>query len=315
MELVIGTKRWSTWSLRPWLVLKRTGTPFTETLVPLREVETFAADDQITPEEFRAYKFDVTYSLRSTVAALVGELLGLDPKGDADIAAAQAILATWDYTTKVSSRGAALAILTAQPVITAPTATSLDVSLAATRTVINWDSFSIGAGNTVQFVQPNVSSIVLNRVTGGSALFGGLDLLKARESELAEIRGREISMIFQEPMTSLNPVFTVGDQIAEVLEIHRGLGRSAALARAAELIALVGLPAPRGVVITDIWPGGPAQRAGLSAGPPRRQALARPWRARPSQRPARRPRRCADRSECSPPLAGSTRTGTRRGNW
>ncbi len=85
----------------------------------LREVETFAADDQITPEEFRAYKFDVTYSRRSNVAAFVGELLGLDPKGDADIAAAQAILATWDYTTKVSSRGAALAILTAQPVITA----------------------------------------------------------------------------------------------------------------------------------------------------------------------------------------------------
>lgn len=84
----------------------------------LRLVETFAMDDQITPEEFRAWKFDTAYSHRSSVATLVGELLALDPKGDEEIIAAQAILARWDYTTKVTSRGAALAILTAQPVIT-----------------------------------------------------------------------------------------------------------------------------------------------------------------------------------------------------
>lgn len=84
----------------------------------LREVETFAADDQITPEEFRAYKFDTTYSRRSTVAAVVGELLALDPKGNPDIVEAQGILGRWDYTTRVTSRGAALAILTAEPVLT-----------------------------------------------------------------------------------------------------------------------------------------------------------------------------------------------------
>jgi len=60
----------------------------------------------------------VTYSHRSSVAALVGELLALDPKGNADIVEAQVVLARWDYTTTVKSRGAALAILTAQPVIT-----------------------------------------------------------------------------------------------------------------------------------------------------------------------------------------------------
>jgi len=105
--------------LDPWAFSPTMGIQTNMTNRALREVETFAADDQITPEEFRAYKFDVTYSHRSNVAAFVGELLGLDPKGDADIAAAQAILAKWDYTTKVTSRGAALAILTAQPVITA----------------------------------------------------------------------------------------------------------------------------------------------------------------------------------------------------
>jgi penicillin amidase/acyl-homoserine-lactone acylase len=104
--------------LDPWAFSPTMGIQTNMTNRSLREVETFAADDQITPEEFRAYKFDVTYSHRSNVAAFVGELLGLDPKGDADIAAAQAILAKWDYTTKVTSRGAALAILTAQPVIT-----------------------------------------------------------------------------------------------------------------------------------------------------------------------------------------------------
>lgn len=75
-------------------------------------------------------------------------------------------------------------------------------------------------------------------------LFEGRDLLKANAKELREIRGRDIAMIFQEPMTSLNPVFTVGNQIIETLELHTNLRGKAARARAIELLTEVGLPDP-----------------------------------------------------------------------
>ncbi|MFD4295367.1 ABC transporter ATP-binding protein [Rhodococcus sp. NPDC058505] len=81
-----------------------------------------------------------------------------------------------------------------------------------------------------------------SRVTAGSIRFQGRDLLAASERELGAVRGNDIAMIFQEPMTSLNPVFTVGDQIAEVVRRHRGVGRKAALARAVEVLDLVGIP-------------------------------------------------------------------------
>ena len=73
-------------------------------------------------------------------------------------------------------------------------------------------------------------------------LFEGRDLAKLGEDEMSDIRGNEISMIFQEPMTSLNPVFTVGDQIAEAVELHQGLGKKDALERAVEMMRLVGIP-------------------------------------------------------------------------
>ncbi|GGH09150.1 peptide ABC transporter ATP-binding protein [Alsobacter metallidurans] len=82
------------------------------------------------------------------------------------------------------------------------------------------------------------------RVLSGAVRVGGADVLAMAPEALRAMRGDRVGMIFQEPMTSLNPVFTVGDQIAEALEIHRGLSRRQALARAAELLALVGLPAP-----------------------------------------------------------------------
>ncbi|WP_374348879.1 acylase [Phenylobacterium sp.] len=85
----------------------------------MRAQETFGADPSITAEEFAAYKFDIAYSRRSEVAALVGELTALDAKGDADILAAQKILKSWDLKTDVKNRGAALALLVAQPVLTA----------------------------------------------------------------------------------------------------------------------------------------------------------------------------------------------------
>jgi peptide/nickel transport system ATP-binding protein len=82
------------------------------------------------------------------------------------------------------------------------------------------------------------------RVSGRATFNGGVDLLSASNARIRRIRGREIAFVFQEPMTSLNPSFRVGSQIAEVLERHLGLSRRAAWARAMELLDLVRIPAP-----------------------------------------------------------------------
>ena len=77
---------------------------------------------------------------------------------------------------------------------------------------------------------------------GSKIVFEGRDLTQLDERALTRIRGNDIAMIFQEPMTSLNPVFTVGNQIAEAVRLHQGLGKRAATARAVELMRLVGIP-------------------------------------------------------------------------
>jgi peptide/nickel transport system ATP-binding protein len=79
---------------------------------------------------------------------------------------------------------------------------------------------------------------------GGQVAFGGRDLLDLGQRQMSEVRGNEISMIFQEPMTSLNPVLTVGYQIAEVIRRHQKLTRAQARARAIEMLALVRIPEP-----------------------------------------------------------------------
>ena len=78
------------------------------------------------------------------------------------------------------------------------------------------------------------------------------DLLTLRESELRHVRGNDIAMIFQEPMTSLNPVYTVGDQIAEAVRLHKGLSRKDAHAKAIEMLTKVGIPRPE--VRVDEYP-------------------------------------------------------------
>ena len=80
------------------------------------------------------------------------------------------------------------------------------------------------------------------RITTGTVMFEGEDLLKKSEAEMRNIRGARISMIFQEPMTSLNPVFTIGDQIMETLRQHQGMDRAAARRKAVELLKLVEIP-------------------------------------------------------------------------
>ncbi len=82
------------------------------------------------------------------------------------------------------------------------------------------------------------------RIAGGEMLFEGQDLVKKSEAEMRKIRGNDISMIFQEPMTSLNPVYTVGDQIAEAIQLHQHKRRSQAMKLAAEMLDLVGIPEP-----------------------------------------------------------------------
>ncbi|WP_147821566.1 ABC transporter ATP-binding protein [Salidesulfovibrio onnuriiensis] len=83
------------------------------------------------------------------------------------------------------------------------------------------------------------------RVTQGSAFYKGRDLLDMTENELRTVRGNQISMIFQEPMTALNPVFRVDDQIGEALRLHRGMGKQEAAERAVSMLELVGISNPR----------------------------------------------------------------------
>src|ERR1700675_3205803 len=100
------------------------------------------------------------------------------------------------------------------------------------------------------------------RIAGGEIIFNGRDLLKLRDEDMRRIRGNDIAMVFQDPMTSLNPVLTIGRQISEALELHKGMDRSAARKRTIELLELVGIPAARARV--DDYPhqfsGGMRQR-------------------------------------------------------
>jgi peptide/nickel transport system ATP-binding protein len=119
-------------------------------------------------------------------------------------------------------------------------------------------SFNIPKGKTVGLVGESgsgksVTSLAIMRlipnppgvISAGSIDFQGQDLLKITEPQMRGVRGNKISMIFQEPMTSLNPVFTVGDQIAETLQLHQGLSKDEALKKTLELLDQVGIPDPK----------------------------------------------------------------------
>jgi oligopeptide/dipeptide ABC transporter ATP-binding protein len=122
---------------------------------------------------------------------------------------------------------------------------------------VNGISFDIAPGETLGIVGESgcgksVTSLALlgilpraGKVTRGTATFGGRDLLKLKDEQLRTIRGREIGMIFQDPMTSLNPVLTIGRQIREPLEAHFGMNREQADKRAVELLDQVGIPSAK----------------------------------------------------------------------
>ena len=102
-----------------------------------------------------------------------------------------------------------------------------------------------GCGKTVTALSIlRLISEPIGRITEGSINFEGRDLVKATESEMRAIRGNRISMIFQEPMTSLNPVLKVGDQITEAIQLHQGLSKKEAWDQSTEMLRTVGIPSP-----------------------------------------------------------------------
>ena len=140
---------------------------------------------------------------------------------------------------------------------------------------VNGVSFTLGEGEALGLVGESgcgksVSALSLmrlipqppGRIVSGQVIFDGRDLLKLKEDDMRKVRGNDIAMIFQDPMTSLNPVLTIGRQISEALELHKGMDRSAARKRTIELLELVGIPAARNRV--DDYPhqfsGGMRQR-------------------------------------------------------
>ena len=140
---------------------------------------------------------------------------------------------------------------------------------------VNGITFDIAAGETLGIVGESgcgksVTSLAIlgllpraGRTRTGRAMFDGRDLLKLRNRELRKVRGKEIAMIFQDPMTSLNPVLTIGRQLREPLEEHFGMSRKDAEKRAAELIERVGIPSAKSRIrdYPHQFSGGMRQRA------------------------------------------------------
>jgi oligopeptide/dipeptide ABC transporter ATP-binding protein len=140
---------------------------------------------------------------------------------------------------------------------------------------VNGISFDIAPGETLGIVGESgcgksVTSLALmgilpraGKITGGTAMFGDRDLFTLSDRELRRVRGRDIAMIFQDPMTSLNPVLTIGRQIREALEAHFDLGKGEANRRVADLLDQVGIPSSE-IRLKDYphqFSGGMRQRA------------------------------------------------------
>lgn len=138
---------------------------------------------------------------------------------------------------------------------------------------VNGVDITIGSGRTLGLVgetgagKTTTALSILNlvpepqgRIVSGEVLLEGKNVLEMSEDELEELRGDKVAMIFQDPMTSLNPVKTVGDQIAEGLEIHRKISKKEALKQANEMLELVGIPAERSGEYPYQFSGGMKQR-------------------------------------------------------
>jgi oligopeptide/dipeptide ABC transporter ATP-binding protein len=152
---------------------------------------------------------------------------------------------------------------------------SLSLSLGRDHSLVDGVSFSVARGETLCIVGESgcgksITALGLMgllppvaRVTAGTAMFEGRDLFRLTDRQRADIRGDRMAMIFQEPMTSLNPAFTIGNQIAEGIRRHKAMGRAEARGRALEMLQRVRIPAPEKRL--DAYPhqlsGGMRQRA------------------------------------------------------
>jgi len=154
--------------------------------------------------------------------------------------------------------------------------TTFDLSRSLSVCAVDGVSFDLHAGETLAIVGESgsgksVTSLSImgllpkdtGRISGGSIKLNGREITTLTDNQMREIRGKEIGMIFQEPMTSLNPVHTIGQQIAEMIIRHERLSKSKARACAIEMLDLVGIPEPK--VRVDNYPhqmsGGMRQRA------------------------------------------------------
>jgi len=149
--------------------------------------------------------------------------------------------------------------MSTQPLLELENLSTHYVSAQGTRVVRAVDEVSlrINAGETLGIVGESgagKSTLALTilrllppaaRIAGGKLLFEGEDLLEKSDVEMRRVRGKRIAMILQDPMASLNPLFTIGDQVAEPIRVHEGAGRAAAWSRACELLKAVRIPSPQ----------------------------------------------------------------------
>ncbi|MFN8899457.1 MAG: ABC transporter ATP-binding protein [Pseudomonadota bacterium] len=119
----------------------------------------------------------------------------------------------------------------------------VDLSIEAGQTVCVVGESGCGKSVTAKTVMKLID-MPPGRIVAGQVLWQGRDRVPTTPEEMQRIRAKQIAMIFQEPMTSLNPVYTVGEQIAESVRLHEGLGRKAAMERAVEMLRLVNIPTP-----------------------------------------------------------------------
>ncbi len=158
--------------------------------------------------------------------------LGPRVVGDAAVAPGQPVLQIEDLQTH---------FFTAVGTVRAVDGVSYELKSGETLGVVG----ESGCGKSVSAL--SILRLVANppgRIVGGKIRFQGRNLLELSESEMEKIRGNEISMIFQEPMTSLNPLFTIGRQVGEAIALHQGLSRGEAMNRAVEMLRQVSIPEP-----------------------------------------------------------------------
>ena len=138
---------------------------------------------------------------------------------------------------------------------------------------VNGVSFTVNKGETLGLVgetgagKTTIAKAIMSilpdppaKIKNGKIMYGQKDLLAMKEKEVRQIRGKKISMIFQDPMTALNPVFTVGEQIAEVVKIHENLKGKESIKRAVEMLEMVGIPGERYGEYPHQFSGGMKQR-------------------------------------------------------